>query len=295
MGSADYMRALSRAVGTLTIEATKPIDAVGDTVLAQIVQHGKGRASGDRRRQPLLPALHLPGGKNRADGEHHDEGEALEAVGLSERRCRRRTWRSCAAIYASLKRGDMKRGARTLRPRPIEFEPRERTCLRRTVRSWLRRDTRGRGRASLASFERLRFERHELIDAGDTVVVLASGVAAGAARQRRSRSTGACPVVDVRKGKVISSSRLLRTSEPKPSKPWACRSKTLTPTPEPAGYCAGDVAGERGARSTGDRRPSTAATSTLLELCTRRRVDPSRTVGPEPEASSLSRRQGDVS
>ena len=31
-----------------------------------------------------------------------------------------------------------------------------------------------------------------------------------------------------------------------PSKPWGCRSKTLTPTPEPAGYCAGDVAGERG-------------------------------------------------
>ena len=24
--------------------------------------------------------------------------------------------------------------------------------------------------------------------------------------------------------------------KPKPSKPWGCRSKTLTPTPEPAGY-----------------------------------------------------------
>ena len=35
----------------------------------------------------------------------------------------------------------------------------------------------------------------------------------------------------------------------KPSKPWGCRSKTLTPTPEPAGYCAGDVAGERGDRA----------------------------------------------
>jgi hypothetical protein len=32
-----------------------------------------------------------------------------------------------------------------------------------------------------------------------------------------------------------------------PSKPWGCRSKTLSPTPEPAGYCAGDVARERGA------------------------------------------------
>ena len=38
----------------------------------------------------------------------------------------------------------------------------------------------------------------------------------------------------------------------KPSKPWACRSKTLTPTPEPAGYCAGDVAGERGAPLSSD-------------------------------------------
>ena len=38
------------------------------------------------------------------------------------------------------------------------------------------------------------------------------------------------------------------TRGPKPSKPWGCRSKTLTPTPEPAGYCAGDVAGERGVR-----------------------------------------------
>src|SRR3954453_16362725 len=34
----------------------------------------------------------------------------------------------------------------------------------------------------------------------------------------------------------------------RPSKPWGCRGKTLTPTPEPAGYCAGDVAGERGER-----------------------------------------------
>ena len=40
----------------------------------------------------------------------------------------------------------------------------------------------------------------------------------------------------------------------RPSKPWGCRSKTLTPTPEPAGYCAGDVAGERGAPPPSDRR-----------------------------------------
>ena len=26
-----------------------------------------------------------------------------------------------------------------------------------------------------------------------------------------------------------------------PSKSWGCRSKTLTPTPDPAGYCANDA------------------------------------------------------
>ena len=45
----------------------------------------------------------------------------------------------------------------------------------------------------------------------------------------------------------------------RPSKPWGFRSGTLTPTPEPAGYCAGDVAGERGDRAS---RPSTAGTPT---------------------------------
>jgi hypothetical protein len=37
----------------------------------------------------------------------------------------------------------------------------------------------------------------------------------------------------------MHSSQLLRNT-------WAYRSKTPTPTPEPAGYCAGDVSGERG-------------------------------------------------
>ena len=40
------------------------------------------------------------------------------------------------------------------------------------------------------------------------------------------------------------------------------RSKTLTPTPEPAGYCAGDVAGERGDGAPGLSTRSTSATST---------------------------------
>ena len=46
-----------------------------------------------------------------------------------------------------------------------------------------------------------------------------------------------------------------RSSTPgeKRSKLSVCRSKTLTPTPEPAGYCAGDVAGERGDRAASGR------------------------------------------
>src|SRR5688500_9371833 len=35
------------------------------------------------------------------------------------------------------------------------------------------------------------------------------------------------------------------TTKPRLSKPWGSRSKTLTPTPEPAGYCVRDVDGER--------------------------------------------------
>ncbi len=52
---------------------------------------------------------------------------------------------------------------------------------------------------------------------------------------------------------VRSSPFALSSRGERPSKPWGCRSKTLTPTPEPAGYCAGDVAGERGASASLDR------------------------------------------
>ena len=89
----------------------------------------------------------------------------------------------------------------------------------------------------------LRVEPDEFIDAGDIVVVAAvRDQAKGAAIEieigyfalsGHSRWQG-----DLRIS-VIDSGRM-------PSKPWGCRSKTLTPTPEPAGYCAGDVAGERG-------------------------------------------------
>ena len=45
---------------------------------------------------------------------------------------------------------------------------------------------------------------------------------------------------------------------------WRQYTGTLTPTPEPAGYCAGDVAGERGTQSPSRRTPSTGVTSTPI-------------------------------
>jgi ketosteroid isomerase-like protein len=42
-----------------------------------------------------------------------------------------------------------------------------------------------------------------------------------------------------------SSPSTTTTTRTRLSKPSGCRSKTLTPTPNPAEYCAGDVAGER--------------------------------------------------
>ena len=88
----------------------------------------------------------------------------------------------------------------------------------------------------------------EFIDVGDQVVVAA--YAASRQRQRSGVDGGVRSHLSwstLRDGK-IARCRVLPTTVPKPSKPSGCRSKTLTPTPEPAGYCAGDVAGERGGR-----------------------------------------------
>ena len=64
-----------------------------------------------------------------------------------------------------------------------------------------------------------------------------------------SRWTSTCYVSSpIRDGKLVRL-EMFFSDERRPSKPWGCRSKTLTPTPEPAGYCAGDVAGERGDRA----------------------------------------------
>ena len=72
----------------------------------------------------------------------------------------------------------------------------------------------------------------------------------------------------------------------KPSKPWGCRSKTLTPTPEPAGYCAGDVAGERGDRAELLRRRLDRG-----DVATRRSPVPRPDYGDPARAASCSGRR----
>ena len=68
-------------------------------------------------------------------------------------------------------------------------------------------------------------------------------------------------------------------TRPGHSKPWGCRSKTLTPTPEPAGYCAGDVAGERGAGWVGSwMRSARRDVSRLVDLFPIRRSSGTRSL-----------------
>ena len=69
---ADYSRALG------------PWRAVDGTVLAQIVQHGKGRASGIEGDNRYFQLFTFRGQKIVRMESIMDEAEALEAVGLSE-------------------------------------------------------------------------------------------------------------------------------------------------------------------------------------------------------------------
>jgi SnoaL-like domain len=93
-------------------------------------------------------------------------------------------------------------------------------------------------------FEDFEIEAQELRDAGDDRVVLLGrirwrGLASGSRRSRLSPWSSQFAA-----GR--SSGRWTTSATRRPSKPLAFLNKTLTPTPEGAGYCAGDVAGERG-------------------------------------------------
>src|SRR5262245_21761100 len=80
-GCETYMRRVLEQWERLTVKA-KQIQAVGDTVLAEVVQHGKGRASaieGDNRYFMLWT---FRGAKIVRIETVRDEGDALAAVGL---------------------------------------------------------------------------------------------------------------------------------------------------------------------------------------------------------------------
>ncbi len=67
----------------LTIEA-KDLRAVGDTVIARIVQHGKGKASGIEGDMRYFQLFTFRGGKIVRMESVMYEAEALEAAGLRE-------------------------------------------------------------------------------------------------------------------------------------------------------------------------------------------------------------------
>ena len=82
-GIRAYWRDFLEQWERLTFEA-KRIEAVGDTVLAHVVQHAKGRASGIEGDISYFLLFTFRGGKIVRMESVMGEGEALEAVGLSE-------------------------------------------------------------------------------------------------------------------------------------------------------------------------------------------------------------------
>ena len=82
-GIRAYWRDFLEQWERLTFEA-KRIEAVGDTVLAHVVQHAKGRASGIEGDLPYFMLFTFRGKKIVRTEVVMDHAEALEAVGLSE-------------------------------------------------------------------------------------------------------------------------------------------------------------------------------------------------------------------
>jgi ketosteroid isomerase-like protein len=82
-GVSDFMRSFLEGWERLSIE-TKHLQAVGDTVMAHVVQHGKGRASGIEADQTYFMLFTFRGKKIVRIENVIDEGEALEAVGLKD-------------------------------------------------------------------------------------------------------------------------------------------------------------------------------------------------------------------
>jgi ketosteroid isomerase-like protein len=82
-GVRSYMQDFLEQWERMTVEATH-IEAVGDTVLAQVVQHGKGRASGIELDLPHFMLFTFRGKKIVRIESIISKDEASEAVGMSE-------------------------------------------------------------------------------------------------------------------------------------------------------------------------------------------------------------------
>jgi ketosteroid isomerase-like protein len=82
-GVRDYMRRFLANWAHYTIEADQ-LEVVGDTVLARIHQHGKGKASGLETDMRSYMLFTFRGKRVVRIESELDESKALEAAGLSE-------------------------------------------------------------------------------------------------------------------------------------------------------------------------------------------------------------------
>ena len=100
-GIREYMRRFLEQWERGPIEA-KHLQAVGDTVLARVVQHGKGKVSGIEAQLPYFMLFTFRGKRIVRLENVIDQVEALEAVGLSSTTSRppsRTDGRSCAGHF----------------------------------------------------------------------------------------------------------------------------------------------------------------------------------------------------
>jgi ketosteroid isomerase-like protein len=79
----DYMRRFLENWETYAVEA-RDLHEVGDTVVADALQHGEGKASGIEMEQPFFMLFSFRAGKIVRIESMLDRGEAFEAARLSE-------------------------------------------------------------------------------------------------------------------------------------------------------------------------------------------------------------------
>jgi ketosteroid isomerase-like protein len=82
-GIRDYMRRFLENWETFAVDV-RDLQAVGDTVVADAVQHGEGKASGIEMEQPFFMVFSFRGGKIVRIESILNRDEALEAAGLEK-------------------------------------------------------------------------------------------------------------------------------------------------------------------------------------------------------------------